>query len=161
MSERNFEAISSAAVIVSNSQFFSTSSILFQTSAAVSFLSLFKSKKSDRLCWTFLSGVKCKRNRVYSLCRGKMLGSRSLTVLVISVSALSCSQYCGSICLEFVIIDRSISLVILIYCTNFRHQRFALELSYFSRLGMDNFWVHVRSHDFSVWSLGSDRLLVD
>ena len=131
ISERNFEVISSAAVIVSNSQFFSTSNILFHTSAAVSFISLFRSKKSARLCWTFLSGVKCKRNSVYSLCNGKMLGSRSLTVLVISVSALcpiahrkvsfmsisSCSRYCGSISLEFVIIDKSISLVILIYCT--------------------------------------------
>ena len=86
--ERNFEAIRSAAVIVSNSQFFSTSSILFHTSAAVSFASLFKSKKSARLCWTFVSGVKCKRNRVYSLCSGKVLGSRSLTILVISVNAL-------------------------------------------------------------------------
>ena len=155
MSEKNFEAISSAAVNVSNSQFFSTSSILFQTSAAVSFVSLFKSKKSARLCWTFLSGVKCKRNSVYSLCSGKMLGLRSLTVLVISVSALcpsahrkvsfisssSCYWYCGGISLEFVKIDRTISLVILIFCTNFRHQRFPLKLSYFSRLGINNFWV--------------------
>ena len=174
ISERNFEAISSAAVIVSKSQFFSSSSVLYHTSAAVSFIS-FKSKKSARLSWTFLSGVKCKQNRVYSLCSGGMLGSRSLTVLFISVSALcpiahrkasfisssSCSWYFGSISLEFVMIDRSISLGILIYCTNFRHQRFALELSYFSRPGMDRFCVHVRSPVLSVWSLGSDRLLVD
>ena len=35
-------------------------------------------------------------------------------------------------------VDKSMSLVILIYCTNFCHQRFALELSCFSMLGMDN-----------------------
>ena len=80
MSDKNFDARSSAAVIVSNSQFFSTSIIRFHASAADSPCSLFRSKKSALLCCTFLSGVKCKRNSVYSLCNGSELGSLSLTV---------------------------------------------------------------------------------
>ena len=167
--------MNSAAVIVSNLQFFSTSKILFHTSAAVSFVSLFKSKKSARLGCTFFSGVKCRRNKVYNLSNGRTLDSRSLTALVISVNALcpiahrkvsfisssSWSRNCGSISFEFVMVDKSMSLVIFIYCTNSRHQRFALELWCFSKLGMDNFWVQVRSPVLYVDSLGSEQLLVD
>ena len=151
--------MSSAAVIVSNSQFFSTSQMLFHMSAAISFVSLFRSKKSAGLCCTFLSGVKCKQKKLYSLCSGRALSSRSLTVFVISAIALcpiahrnvsfisssSCSRNCGSTSFELAMIDKSISFVISMYCANFRHQRFALELSCFSRLGMDSFWVHVRT----------------
>ena len=88
MSDRNFDARSSAAVIASNSQFFSTSKIRFHTSAADSPFPLFRSKKSALLCCTFLSGVKCSRNSVYSLCNGSELGYLSLTVFVISVIAV-------------------------------------------------------------------------
>ena len=88
MSDKNLDARSSAVVFVSNSQFFSTSEILFQTSTADSPFSLFRSKKSALLSCTFLSGVKCRRNSVYSLCNGSELGSLSLTVFVISVIAV-------------------------------------------------------------------------
>ena len=88
MRDRNFDAKSSAAVIASNSQFFSTSRICFHTSAADSPIPLFRSKKSAPLCCTFLPDVKCSRNNVYSLCRGSELGSFSLTVFVISVIAV-------------------------------------------------------------------------
>ena len=67
--------------------------------------------QKNRLCCTFLSGVKCRRSKMYSLCNGRALGFRSLTVLVISVSAVcsiahrnvsfisssSWSRNCGSI----------------------------------------------------------------
>ena len=125
MSDRNFEARSSAAVIVSNSQFFLTSKVPLRIFAALSLVSLFKSKKSALLCCTFLSGVKCSRNKAHYLCNGKALGSRSLTVLVISVSPLfpiahrnvsliSCSwlRYSDRTSFEFVMIDKSISFVI-------------------------------------------------
>ena len=59
MIDKNFDARSSAVVIVSNSQFSSTSRIRFHTSAADSPSSLFRSKKSALLCCKFLSGVKC------------------------------------------------------------------------------------------------------
>ena len=102
MTDRNFDARSSAAVIVSNSQFFSTSSIRFHTSAADS--------PSSRLRY------------VYNLCNGSELGSLSLTVLVISVIAFcsiahrnmsfisvsNWSRYCGSISLLFVILMRTV-----------------------------------------------------
>ena len=76
---------SSAAVLVPNSQIFSTSRIRFQTSAADSPSSRLSSKKSALLCGTFLSCVKCSRDNVYILHNGSELGSLSLTVLVISV----------------------------------------------------------------------------
>ena len=88
MSDRNFDARSSAAVIASNSQIFSTFRIHFHTSADDSPFPLFRSKKSALLCCTFLSGVTCSRNSVYSLCNGSELGSFSLTVFVISVIAV-------------------------------------------------------------------------
>ena len=50
MSDKNFDARCSVAVIVSNSQFFSTSRIRFHTSAADSPSSPFRSKKSALLC---------------------------------------------------------------------------------------------------------------
>ena len=140
--------------------FFSTSSIRFHTSTADSPSSCLRSKKSALLCWTFLSGVKCSLNNVYSLYNGSELGSLSLTVLVISVTAFwppiahrnisfisvsNCSRYCGSISLLFVIFERSRSLVIFMYCTNFRHHMFALVKSCFSSVGMVSFCVHVRS----------------
>ena len=87
MSDRKFEAMSSGAVLVSILQLFSLSKVLFHTSAAVPFVSLFKSKKSALLCCTFLSGVKCSLNKVYSLSNGNALGCRSLTVFAISVNA--------------------------------------------------------------------------
>ena len=167
--------MNSAAVIVSNSQFFSTSRILFHTSTAVSFVSFFRSKKSARLRGTFLSGLKYSQNKVYNLYNGRALGSRFLTVFVISVSALcpiahrnvsfisssSWSRKCGSASFELAIVDKLISFVNLMYCTNLRHQRFALELSCSSKLGMDSFWVHVRSAALNVVSPGTDRLFVD
>ena len=159
----------------SNSQFFSISRILFHTSAAVSPFSLYRSKESDRLCCTFRSGVYCNRNRAYSLCSGRELGSLSLTVLVISVRAFcpiaqrkmyfssvsNCSRYCGNISLEFTIGEMSISFVIFTYWTNFRHHRFAFVLSFFSRLGMDSFWVQVRSPVLIEVSLSGGRVLED
>ena len=130
------------------------------------------SKKCDRLCCTFRSGVYCSWNRVYSLCSGRELGSLSPTVLVISVSAFcpiahrnisfisvsNCSRYCGNISLEFTIGEMSISFAIFTYWTNFRHHKFALELSYFSRLGMDSFWVQVCSPVFIEVSLSGGRV---
>ena len=112
---------------------------------------------------------------MYSLYNGRALGSLFLTVFVIFVSALcpidhrnvsfisssSWSRNCGRTSFELDIIDKSMSLVIFMYCTNFRHQSFALGLSCFSRLGMDIFWVHIRSPALIVVSLGIDRLLVD
>ena len=73
MLDKNFDARSSAAVIVSKSQFFSNSSIRFHTSAAVSpssrfkpwkFQALTESMKSALPWCTFLSGVKCSRKSV-------------------------------------------------------------------------------------------------
>ena len=135
--------MSSAAVIVSNSQFVSMCKIFFHTSAVVSFVSPFRSKKSTRLCCAFLSGEKCKWKKVYNLYNGRTLGSRFLTVFVIPVSALcpiahrnvsffsssSWSRNFVSTSFKLVMIDKSMSFVIYTYCTNFRHQRFALELS--------------------------------
>ena len=117
--------MSSAAVIVSNSQFFLTSKILFHMSATVSFVFLFRSKKLSQLCCTFLYGVKCKPDKVYHVCSGRALGYRSLTVFVISVSAfcpiahrnvffISSSRWsrnCGSIYFELVMIEK-----IVVFC---------------------------------------------
>ena len=69
-------------VIVSNSQFLSTSSIRFQTSAAGSTSFRFRSKKSALLCWTFLFGVKCSRSNVYELFNGSELDSLSLSLSI-------------------------------------------------------------------------------
>ena len=88
MSDRNFDARSSVAIIAPNSQFFSTSKICFHTSAADSPFPLFRSKKSALLCLTFLSGVKCSRNNVYRLYNGSELGFLSLTVFAISEIAV-------------------------------------------------------------------------
>ena len=140
MTDKNFDTSSSAAVIVSNSQFFSTSSIRFHTPVADSPSSRLRSKKSAVLCWTFLSGVKCSRNNVYNLYNGSELGSLSLTALFYSVIAFcliahknisfisvsNWSRYCGSLSLLFGIFERSKSLVIFIFCTNFRHHMLAL-----------------------------------
>ena len=133
------------------------------------FVSLFKSKKSAQLCCTFLSGVKCSRNKLYSLHNGIALGSRSLTIFVISVNAccpiahrnvsfitsFSWSQYCRNTSFELVISDMSISFDLLMYW------RFALELSCFSMLRMDNFLVQVRSLALNYVSLDINRLLVE
>ena len=74
---KNIDVKSSAAVIVSNSQFLSTSSVRFQALVADSPSSRFRSKKSALLCWTFHSGV---RNSVFNLCNGSELGSLSLSL---------------------------------------------------------------------------------
>ena len=117
---------------------------------------------------SFRSEVKCNRNSEYNLCNGSELGSFSLTVLVISViafcpiahrnmsfiSASNSSWYCGSISLLFVIVDRSRSFVILVYCTNFRHHMFALVQSCFSSVGMVSFCVQVCSTVLFIVSLG-------
>ena len=86
MKDKNVDVRSSAAVIV-QIRSFSSSMIHFQTSAADSPSSRFRSKKSALLCKTFLSGVNCSQNSVYSLYNRSELGSLSSTVFVISVIA--------------------------------------------------------------------------
>ena len=71
MTERNFDANSSAAVISSNSQFFSVSRIRFQVSAAVSPGSFFRLKKLALLWCLFHSGIKCSLNSAYKQYNGK------------------------------------------------------------------------------------------
>ena len=51
----------------------------------------------------------------------------------------------NSIFRKFVIVGRSMILVILTSCTNFGHHIFELELSFFSKLGIIDFCVHARS----------------
>ena len=129
----------------------------------------FTSKKSALLCCIFLTGVKCRRNSVYSLCNGSELGSLSLSVFVISVIAVcpsaqrnmsfisdpNWSRYCGSISLLLVVVDRSMSYVISIYWTNFRHRKFALVWSFFSNVGMVSFCVQIGSAALFIVSLVS------
>ena len=116
------------------------------------------------------SGTKCNLKSLYSRYKDREFGSLSLTVFVISVIAdcriahmntylISSSNWplnCGSISLEFVIFDKLISRVILIYWTNFLYHSFALMWSFFSRIRMGNFCVDVRSNDPVVVLFGID-----
>ena len=137
-----------------------------------SVFSLFRSKKVPTVLYdTFF--CKCNRKRVYSLYSGKDLGSLSLTVVVNSevsfwpiahrsmsfISVSSCSQYFGSISPVFVIAERSMSLVIFTFCTNFCHYKFLMELSYFSKLVINSFCVQVCSPVLVIVSYSSCCLL--
>ena len=105
MSDRNFDARSSFAVIFSNSQFFSTSIIVFQTSASDLPISLFRSKTLALLCFTFASIVSCRRNRVTNLYNRRNFGSFSLTSFVISLSAL-----CRNLVLHGIVVKSPLKL---------------------------------------------------
>ena len=60
----------------------------------------------------------------------------------------------------FVVLDRSISRVILIYWVNVLDQSLATVLSFFTKIGMGRFCAVVRSTDLAVVLFGSERLLV-
>ena len=89
INDRNIDAMSSAGVKLSNSQFSSVWRILVHTSLAVSLGSRIIPKKSARLWNLFLSGIKWSQNNEYSWFIFIFLGSLSLTVFLISVTASS------------------------------------------------------------------------
>ena len=64
ITDRNYDASSSAAVFSSNSQFFSISRMRFHVSAADSPGSRFRLKKSALLWCLFFSGIKCSLKSV-------------------------------------------------------------------------------------------------
>ena len=80
MSDKNFDAMNSAGVTLSNSQFFSVWRILVHKSSAVPFGSRIISKKSARIRNLFLSRMKWSRNNDYNLFMFILFGSLSLTV---------------------------------------------------------------------------------